>query len=90
MKKKLGQDPAFPLSLTSVDNGTDIKDNQEYDKTGKTSGMTKRFYAACMILQSLLTTQENYNQIGFDEDDAVYYTKIAYKFADELLKQENL
>ncbi len=46
-------------------------------------GMSKRFYAACAAMQALVSIN---NQSTTIEEDI----KLSYKFADELLKQENL
>ena len=48
-------------------------------------GMSKRFYAACAVIQGVLAGGGYY--IG--KDDAETLVKRAYELADELLKQEN-
>jgi hypothetical protein len=78
MKYKIGQDPAFPPT----------REMQELSPTcqGYHVGMNKRFYAACAAMQGLIASGHK------DLNDEWYARTIfmAYKFADELLKQENL
>lgn len=71
-KDKLGQEPAFPIE----------NEPGKYGNGYTESGMSKRFYAACAIVQG---TVINNNLIGQYD----FIVKEAYKFADELLKQEN-
>jgi hypothetical protein len=47
-------------------------------------GMNKRFYAACAAMQGL-ASREDRNMVTIEND-----VKLAYEFADELLKQEEL
>lgn len=68
--------------------------------TSKNEGMSKRFYAACMAMQGLLSGEHNALtcvKSGNHSDYKGYtYTynfqkiiKKSYELADELLKQEN-
>lgn len=74
MENKLGQEPMFA--------------------NNNTNGCSKRFYAACAAMQGLLA---NYNSQWRDENTGKitnelipeYVARAAYKFADELLAQEN-
>lgn len=75
--KKLGAEPAFP-------NGMEV--NNEY-------GMSKRFYAACAAMNAMIANPNivRPNPInGFLEDQYKIFIGIAYEYADELLKQEDL
>ena len=72
--KKLGQSPAFASR----------NHNPEYSN-GIPNGMNIRFYAACSAMQGLLSRD-------LPKEQDYYYTEIliqkAYRYADELLKQE--
>jgi len=48
------------------------------------SGMTKRFYAACAAIQGMLANPY-YQYVSLDTTNMV---NIAYRMADELIKQE--
>ena len=73
MSSKLGQEPAFPINEMGSDR--EISFNP---------GISKRFYAACAAMQSLITSSpEGFGAISRN-------VKTAYEYADELLKQENL
>ena len=62
--------PAFPV------------ESKEYGNIGINEiGMSKRFYAACMAMQGLMTNN--------DDPAYKYIAKASFKMADELLKQEN-
>jgi hypothetical protein len=60
--------------------------------------MSKRFYAACMAMQGLLSHSGNYWQTNTDNDPSqnlggllsMETSKLAFEYADELLKQETL
>ena len=72
-KQKLGLESAFP---------TDARDcgalfNKEY------TGMSKRFYAACILLPSFIGSQHEDCQIEHRVNNC-------YRYVDELLKQENI
>ena len=74
-KEKLGQEPAYP--------------EFEKDSKGETlfvSGMSKRFYAACAAMQGLLAIQ-NIEEMKYSFEQII--PKLAFMYADELLKQEN-
>jgi hypothetical protein len=58
-------------------------------------GMSKRFYAACILMQGMLTNMQflkSNSEVAInnklDADECL--VKTAYSLADELLKQENL
>jgi len=51
-----------------------------------TNGMTKRFYAACAAMQGILAFSGRV--MGKDDKDCKTVIKLAYEFADELVKQE--
>lgn len=80
---KLGQEQAFPI--------------EQHDGIGKLyevhHGMSKRFYAACMAMQGLITNfpKERMVNNGFiaftDHEDLI---EQSFEFADELLRQEEL
>ena len=71
--EKLGQESAFPI---------------EYDIGYDASkGMSKRFYAACMAMQGILS---NTNLVdSLTADSRIWVVQRAFILADELLKQEN-
>lgn len=72
--EKLGQEPAFP------------NDNTVYCQPPYCYGMSKRFYAACMIMSGLVS-----NASFLENPTSKYDTvKEVYSMVDELLKQENL
>lgn len=76
---KLGQEPAFAC-ITSG--------SESYLQ----EGMSKRFYAACLAMQGLLSNSVFMNymtQEYFDNTDKEV-VRNAYELADELLRQENL
>jgi len=52
-------------------------------------GMSKRFYAACAAMQGLSSTELNGLSFTRAAERAKEVVKIAYVYADELLKQEN-
>jgi len=79
MENKLRQEPAFP-------NGMEV--NNDY-------GMSKKFYAACAAMQGILSNSIIIDKLG--DDDSLnnnerynIIIKDSYRFADELLKQENI
>ena len=60
-----------------------------------TDGMSKRFYAACAVMQGLLANSQltsliasQFKDIDADKANSVV-VKAVYDIADELLKQEN-
>jgi hypothetical protein len=48
------------------------------------AGMSKRFYAACAAMQGMISNVGSY---GTDSD--IELIRLSYRFADELLKQED-
>ena len=93
--KKLGQEPAFPEQTWEYDGQNNVLNSQN-------PGMSKRFYAANIAMQGLLSNYKisigipNVNQNSM-EDSLKREKQIikdiitkSYEFADELLKQENL
>ena len=78
-KNKLGQEPAFPSGEIDMETFEPTKDHL---------GMSKRFYAACKAMQGLCSSE----QIGITAEQATKrvprVVKLAYVYADELLKQE--
>jgi hypothetical protein len=80
MKNKLGQEQAFPSDYTG--------------NSDREVGMSKRFYAACSAMQGLCASNiigpGSFDFEGRTERYINRISKIAYQFADELLKQENL
>ena len=75
--EKLGQEPAFPPS----------KEMQETIGNGWHLGMSKRFYAACAAMNGILSNENVLN--GKTSNGPSGYARLAYRCADELLKQEN-
>lgn len=74
--EKLGQEPTFPLGAGGY--------TPEY-------GMSKRFYAACMAMQGLLSNHVYMDNLAYKfENGDIELVKDAYEIADELLSQENL
>jgi hypothetical protein len=71
--KKLGQEPAFPIEYSEYNKSGVLCKRQEF-------GMSKRFYAACLIMQGLC--------VGMTKSRIKEYVKRSYIIADELLKQE--
>ena len=69
-KQKLGQEPAFATSAN-------LDRESIYQE-----GMSKRFYAACMLLPSFIGSQHEDSQIEHRVNNC-------YRYVDELLKQEN-
>lgn len=82
-KEKLGSEPAFPPT----------REMQELAPAceGYHVGMSKRFYAACMAMQGLLSNQTFMSQMASDykEDLDRHIVENVYEIVDELLKQEN-
>ena len=79
MKDKLGQEPAF---ATSALLGAGEAVFQE--------GMSKRFYAACVIIRGLLANPHIGSTLKgtIQETDSALVATV-YRLADELLKQES-
>ena len=78
--KKLGQEPAF--ANTETYNPNNMECNGTYQQ-----GMSKRFYAACAAMQGILASGVKVGGESIITPEIVI--PYAYKFADELLKQEN-
>ena len=77
MEKKLGQEPTFPIEIN----------NDKFHISG--IGISKRFYAACAAMQGILSNEDLRIAILKDEINGHgNFAKIAFEFADELLKQE--
>ena len=76
--QKLGQEPAFSCTYEMKISGQ----NRLYYH----DGMSKRFYAACAAMQGIMANS-NSEMINLD---AIGVARIAFEYADELLKQENL
>lgn len=76
MSKKLGQEPAFPISSEAMK-------NRPPEHIGV--GMDKRFYAACAAMQGQIANRGLSLELNRLSRDVEY----AYRYADELLKQEN-
>jgi hypothetical protein len=71
MSDKLGQESAFPLTDS---------------ETFANNGMSKRFYAACCVMQGMCADP---NIMLNNPTNITTVVKIAYNVADELLRQEN-
>ena len=84
------QNSAFPI-VEAKYNGI----HQGFENVCTEPGMSKRFYAACMAMQGLLSNPNTAGQIiavaGDAEAEVVnaIICRTAFKLADELLKQEN-
>ena len=74
--QKLGQEPAFSCTYEMKISGQ--------NKLCYHNGMSKRFYAACAAMQGMLA---NGTENIYEKELTI---KLAYQYADELLKQENL
>lgn len=78
-EKKIGQEPAFPnTQFISPDGTVDLGSAYFGDLS---SGISKRFYAACCAMQGLIS----YYGLDYSKNHA----RESFKLADELLKQEN-
>jgi hypothetical protein len=81
-KEKLGQQSAFPMPAYS----DPLAGTGQNNTHCQTYGISKRFYAACAAMQGILSSSLA------NPSQPVHFINIvedAYKFADELLKQEN-
>ena len=79
------QTPAFPYEEIKCRREGQILDSRIH------RGISKRFYAACFAMQGILAdtrgmSEDIYNQEG--DISPTYVSKLAYKIADELIKQE--
>jgi hypothetical protein len=52
-------------------------------------GMSKRFYAACAAMHSILSANPKETWGSVNLPVSKYIAELSYEFADELLKQEN-
>lgn len=85
--QKLGQEPAFPIEVRYED-GRCIP-LQTGSDLSKEIGISKRLYLAGMAMQGLLSSGKC--PIGnLDDFDIRKTVKSAYRFSDELLRQEDL
>jgi len=66
-------EPAFPM---------DFEQRNDFQL-----GMSKRFYAACAAMQGILSNANVLN--GQTANGPSGFVRLAYRCADELLKQEN-
>lgn len=81
-EEKLGQEPAFPLPA-------DVGVNYYFNKVipDPANGMSKRFYAACAVMQGILANSQFITDCGGSPKVIIEYS---YELADELLRQEGL
>lgn len=87
MKNKLKTRPAYPLEYSTFEGMTPNKTRVYHYETG----MSKRFYAACVAMQGMLASHANLNSshpMHSSDEDIEKAIKTCYKYADELLKQE--
>lgn len=80
--KKLGQEPAFQVPT----NCSLKRDKNDNIINCPEDGMSKRFYAACAAMQGMLANMYTGGN-GYAYSETI---DLAYKYADELLSQENL
>ncbi len=91
-KSKLGQESAFPVVETEY-NGI----HQSFKNNCTEAGMSKRFYAACQIapsvISSLLSNSDTrlalgktMKNSGLSQEEVI--VGMVYEYVDELLKQE--
>lgn len=72
-----GADPAFPSA-------TDLQTETMLNNSHDPSGISKRYYTACIAMQGLITNCPMGNL-----HNSTQGVQLAYQWADELLKQEN-
>ena len=100
--EKLGQEPIVPTIYRKIgENEYRVATHKDtldsFATLTHTEGMSKRFYAACAAMQGILANRGAYYQANSRNDPSEnlggelpeYCAKIAFQFADELLKQEN-
>lgn len=76
-KEKLGQESMFPLA----------DENMRYNIP---RGMSQRLFIATMAMQGMISNPNIIRPIDFgDANGYDKFIKVAYSYADELLKQEN-
>ena len=94
-ENKLGQEPAFLADTAKIVTGQtsyNYKDENGNSQIGHhnifsevvQNGISKRYFTACMAMQGLLS---NPNILRGTTEDM---SKLAFKQADAMLKQENL
>lgn len=101
-KSKLGQEPIVPTVFRQIGENEfrtatekDIKDN--YATLKHTEGMSKRFYAACQIAPSVISSllsnsdtrlalDKTMKNNGLSQEEVI--VGMVYEYVDELLKQE--
>lgn len=92
--EKLGQEPAYPVEVNL--HNVEEQFSQNGPHTVMCHGMSKRFYAACVAMQGLLSNPNTAGQIKLSAVDVDAKTanaivcRTAYEIAEELLKQEQL
>lgn len=99
-EEKLGQEPAFPVKLNQVIgqttyNFTDENGNGQIAYHNNYAdivyqGVSKRFYAACAAMQGLIASNPKCLQGNIDMPVPHEVVKLAFEYADELLRQEGL
>lgn len=90
-KDKLGLEPAFASSYDEFI-GHDSLGNKIIERKNEI-GMSKRFYAACAVMQGLcasnLINSSSFDFVTNSRHKVESIVKISFEFADELLRQEN-
>ena len=81
---KLGKEPAFGFGYEKQH--FYLNQPGKYRTPEKELGMSKRFYAACAAMQGMVSDPN----VKLDEKGCINVAEMAYRIADELLKQENL
>lgn len=93
---KLGQEPAFFEFDSNLEGYGDciriaIRGDVEYIPFKR--GMNKRFYAACVAMQGLISnpniSRPGTSVVSTIEEQYTQFSKICFEYADALLKQEN-
>lgn len=77
-RNKLKQKPAFPITEEQMDRA------EKYPHMAEMNGMSKRFYAACAVMQGIMAN----NHPELLRLNKSQCASLAYQHADELLKQE--
>ena len=99
---KLGQEPIVPTVFRQIGENEfrtatekDLKDN--FATLRHTEGMSKRFYAACQIAPSIISTMLSNSDTRMALDSVMKNNNLSqeqviigmvYEYVDELLKQE--
>jgi len=89
-EKKLGSEPLYPSKVLLFEGKT-----QESYQIGadlfQYSGISQRLYIATMAMQGMISNPNIIRPMDFgDVNGYDKFIKVAYSYADELLKQENL